>query len=97
LKQQQWFRLALQHNFVQGRQTDHVVAACLYIACRKAKTSRTICYIVVLYHTQIIELVLIFSHYGISIGLDWHQYFEILIVIMIYYYYMAASVIYTFI
>eukprot|EP00698_Gefionella_okellyi_P019776 TRINITY_DN6115_c0_g1_i2.p1 TRINITY_DN6115_c0_g1~~TRINITY_DN6115_c0_g1_i2.p1 ORF type:complete len:467 (-),score=115.94 TRINITY_DN6115_c0_g1_i2:100-1500(-) len=36
---QGWFRLALQYNFVQGRQTEHVVAACLYIACRKSKTS----------------------------------------------------------
>jgi transcription factor IIIB subunit 2 len=35
---QGWFRLALQHNFLQGRHTDHVVAACVYIACRKAKT-----------------------------------------------------------
>lgn len=36
--EQSWFRLALQNNFLQGRQTDHVVAACLYIACRRAKT-----------------------------------------------------------
>jgi transcription initiation factor TFIIIB Brf1 subunit/transcription initiation factor TFIIB len=35
---QGWFRLALQQNFLQGRQTDHVVAACLYIACRKGST-----------------------------------------------------------
>ena len=35
---QGWFRLSLQHNFLQGRHTDHVVACCMYIACRKSKT-----------------------------------------------------------
>ncbi|ANZ75761.1 BA75_02787T0 [Komagataella pastoris] len=33
-----WFRLALTNNFVQGRRSQNVVAACLYIACRKVKT-----------------------------------------------------------
>ncbi|CEO99220.1 hypothetical protein PBRA_001125 [Plasmodiophora brassicae] len=32
------FMLAIQHNFIQGRKTDHVVAACLYIVCRREKT-----------------------------------------------------------
>jgi hypothetical protein len=35
------FMLAVQHNFIQGRKTDHVVAACLYIVCRREKTPRT--------------------------------------------------------
>ncbi|ODV97584.1 hypothetical protein PACTADRAFT_47475, partial [Pachysolen tannophilus NRRL Y-2460] len=33
-----WFRLALTNNFVQGRKSQNVVAACLYVACRKEKT-----------------------------------------------------------
>src|SRR4051812_46348261 len=32
------FMLAVQHNFIQGRRTAHVVAACLYIVCRREKT-----------------------------------------------------------
>lgn len=34
----QWFKLALTNNFVQGRRSQNVIAACLYIACRKANT-----------------------------------------------------------
>ncbi len=34
----QWFQLALTNNFVQGRRSQNVVAACLYVACRKEKT-----------------------------------------------------------
>lgn len=34
----QWFQLALNYNFVQGRRLQNVVAACLYVACRKEKT-----------------------------------------------------------
>lgn len=30
--------LAVQNNFVQGRKTQHVVAACLYIVCRRDRT-----------------------------------------------------------
>lgn len=33
-----WFLLALNHNFVKGRRSQNVTAACLYIACRKEKT-----------------------------------------------------------
>lgn len=33
-----WFEIALNHNFVQGRRSQNVIAACLYIACRKEKT-----------------------------------------------------------
>ncbi|ODQ82138.1 hypothetical protein BABINDRAFT_160315 [Babjeviella inositovora NRRL Y-12698] len=33
-----WFQLALTNNFVQGRRSQNVVAACLYVACRKEKT-----------------------------------------------------------
>jgi transcription factor IIIB subunit 2 len=33
-----FFKLAVQHNFVQGRRTQNVVAACLYIVCRRLKT-----------------------------------------------------------
>lgn len=33
-----WFKLALTNNFVQGRRSQNVVAACLYVACRKEKT-----------------------------------------------------------
>lgn len=33
-----WFQLALTNNFVQGRKSQVVYAACLYIACRKEKT-----------------------------------------------------------
>jgi transcription factor IIIB subunit 2 len=32
------FLLAVQHNFIQGRKTQNVVAACLYIICRREKT-----------------------------------------------------------
>ena len=32
------FLLAVQRNFVQGRRTSHVVAACLYIVCRTEKS-----------------------------------------------------------
>jgi len=34
----QWFSLALANNFVKGRRSQNVIAACLYIACRKEKT-----------------------------------------------------------
>lgn len=33
-----WFKLALTNNFVQGRRSQNVIAACLYVACRKEKT-----------------------------------------------------------
>lgn len=33
------FILALQRNFIQGRRTTHVVAACLYIVCRREKSA----------------------------------------------------------
>lgn len=33
-----WFHLALSQNFVQGRRSQNVTAACLYVACRKEKT-----------------------------------------------------------
>ena len=32
------FTIAVEKNFVQGRRTVHVVASCLYIACRQEKT-----------------------------------------------------------
>jgi transcription factor IIIB subunit 2 len=32
------FTIAVEKNFVQGRRTAHVVAACLYIACRQEKS-----------------------------------------------------------
>eukprot|EP01112_Ceratiomyxa_fruticulosa_P020540 TRINITY_DN7020_c0_g1_i1.p1 TRINITY_DN7020_c0_g1~~TRINITY_DN7020_c0_g1_i1.p1 ORF type:complete len:317 (-),score=39.78 TRINITY_DN7020_c0_g1_i1:71-1021(-) len=35
---QRLFILAIQHGFIQGRRTQHVVAACLYIICRKERT-----------------------------------------------------------
>ena len=35
---QRLFMLAVQHNFVQGRRTQHVIAACLYTVCRREKT-----------------------------------------------------------
>lgn len=34
----EWFKLALTQNFVQGRRSQNVVAACLYVACRKECT-----------------------------------------------------------
>ncbi|CCK70331.1 transcription factor TFIIIB subunit BRF1 KNAG_0E00630 [Huiozyma naganishii CBS 8797] len=34
----QWYKLALSYNFVQGRRSQNVIAACLYVACRKEKT-----------------------------------------------------------
>ena len=34
-----YFNLAVNMNFVQGRRTEYVVAACLYSACRFNKTS----------------------------------------------------------
>jgi transcription factor IIIB subunit 2 len=33
-----FFMLAVQHNFTQGRRTPNVIAACLYIVCRRHKT-----------------------------------------------------------
>ena len=33
-----YFQLAVEKNFVQGRKTVHVVASCLYIACRVIKS-----------------------------------------------------------
>ncbi|KAI5474454.1 transcription factor TFIIIB complex subunit brf1 [Pseudohyphozyma bogoriensis] len=36
---QRYFNLAVNMNFVQGRRTQYVVAACLYSACRMDKTS----------------------------------------------------------
>lgn len=33
-----FFTVAVEKNFVQGRRTVHVVAACLYIACRQEKS-----------------------------------------------------------
>ena len=33
------FILAIQRNFIQGRKTIHVVAACLYIVCRREKSA----------------------------------------------------------
>ena len=32
------FTIAVERNFVQGRRTTHVVASCLYIACRQEKS-----------------------------------------------------------
>lgn len=34
-----YFNLAVNMNFIQGRRTQYVVAACLYSACRMDKTS----------------------------------------------------------
>lgn len=34
-----YFKLAVEHRFIQGRKTEYVVAACLYIVCRYEKTS----------------------------------------------------------
>eukprot|EP00048_Salpingoeca_helianthica_P012354 m.178307 g.178307 ORF g.178307 m.178307 type:complete len:384 (+) comp15360_c0_seq7:1038-2189(+) len=34
-----YFKLAVEHKFIQGRRTESVVAACLYIECRKQQTS----------------------------------------------------------
>jgi len=36
---QQFYKMAVTKNFVQGRRTEHVVAACLYIVCRLRKTA----------------------------------------------------------
>jgi len=38
---QRLFQVAMQHNFIQGRRTQNVVAACLYIVCRREHTPRT--------------------------------------------------------
>ncbi len=32
------FSLAVEHNFVQGRKTIHIVAACVYIVCRQERS-----------------------------------------------------------
>ena len=37
----QCYKLALTHNFTQGRKQTHVIAACLYVVCRQEKTMRT--------------------------------------------------------
>lgn len=34
-----WFQLAVTHNFIQGRRSRYVVAACLYVACRQQQTT----------------------------------------------------------
>ena len=36
----QVFKLAIGHNFIQGRQTTHVAAVCLYTACRRREENR---------------------------------------------------------
>ena len=36
----QAFKLAIGHNFIQGRHTTHVAAVCLYIACRRRDDNR---------------------------------------------------------
>mmetsp|Transcript_29776 Transcript_29776/g.74887 ORF Transcript_29776/g.74887 Transcript_29776/m.74887 type:complete len:603 (-) Transcript_29776:65-1873(-) len=36
---QRLFILAVQRNFIQGRKTQNVVAACLYVICRRERTS----------------------------------------------------------
>ena len=38
----QVFRLAVVHNFIQGRRTKSVAAVCLYIACRIQKDTNRI-------------------------------------------------------
>lgn len=35
----QYYKLALAHNFVKGRKSQYVVSACLYVACRRARTT----------------------------------------------------------
>ena len=35
-----FFMLAVQHDFVKGRKVQYVAAACLYVVCRREKTSR---------------------------------------------------------
>ena len=35
---QRLFMLAMEHNFIQGRRTQYIVAACLYVVCRREKT-----------------------------------------------------------
>lgn len=35
---QRLFLVAVQHSFLQGRKSNHVIAACLYIVCRREKT-----------------------------------------------------------
>ena len=34
----QYFKLAVEKRFIRGRKTEFVVAACLYMACRKSGT-----------------------------------------------------------
>lgn len=36
---QRFYVLALSNNFVRGRRTNYVIAACLYVVCRIEKTS----------------------------------------------------------
>jgi len=36
---QRFYSLALSTNFVRGRRTNYLIAACLYIVCRIEKTS----------------------------------------------------------
>ena len=33
-----YFKLAVEHRFIQGRKTEYVVAACMYITCRFERT-----------------------------------------------------------
>ena len=34
-----YYKQAVEHRFTQGRPSEHVVAACLYIVCRQDQTS----------------------------------------------------------
>ena len=34
-----YFKMAVEYRFIQGRKTEHVVAACLYVVCRLEQTS----------------------------------------------------------
>ncbi|KAH7099019.1 BRF1-domain-containing protein [Auriculariales sp. MPI-PUGE-AT-0066] len=38
-KAQRFFTLALSTNFVRGRRSTHVIAVCLYVACRQSQTT----------------------------------------------------------
>lgn len=51
-----YFRLALAHNFVKGRKSQHVLSACLYLSCRMAKTDHMLMDFAELIHVNVFHI-----------------------------------------
>jgi transcription factor IIIB subunit 2 len=67
-----FFQQAVQHNFIQGRKTQNVVAVCLYITCRFRKTSHMLIDFAENLQTDVYELGAVFLKFSrkMNINLD---------------------------